>query len=405
MPKKVMKPAILCYSDNAILTPEEPSEAPWKIVFAINTEHAYQALNNETFEAVAAASRPIGKTGSEHEFLSRVMMRFPNPARILLYNPAEKGAITTGNGLIHQCVTVPTSAAQLVSAAQRARFVSRLLEQPAIKEFLPRLRKLPSVPAVYFRLLEALRVPDVNLEEIGRIMAEDFIMTAKLLQVANSAYFGLQNSVTSSTEAIKYLGLARTKALVLVAHIFSAFDSQKTPGFSVEKLWQHSLTVAQFARRVAKYESGNEDLAEAAYTAGLLHDVGKFMIAANCPEKYKEIVTLASANRIPFADAEKQVYGTTHAEIAASILGTWGLPADILEGIAFHSDPLKSSSKTFSVTTAVHVANVLEHAQQGLKKPLSVLAWDMEYLENLGLAHRLQTWKETCAEVDRKKAA
>src|SRR4051812_30674442 len=93
IPKKLMKPAILCYSDNAILTPEERSEAPWKIVFAINTEHAYQALANGNFEAVAADSRPTGKTGSEHEFLSSVMMRFPNPARILLYNPSEKGAI------------------------------------------------------------------------------------------------------------------------------------------------------------------------------------------------------------------------------------------------------------------------------------------------------------------------
>jgi putative nucleotidyltransferase with HDIG domain len=267
------------------------------------------------------------------------------------------------------------------------------------------LRKLPSVPVVYFRLLEALRVPDVNLEDIGRIMAEDFIMTAKLLQVANSAYFGLQNTVTSSTEAIKYLGLARTKALVLVAHIFSAFDGKKASGFSVEKLWQHSLTVAQYARRIAKYETGSEDIAEAAYTAGLLHDVGKFMIAANCPEKYKQITSLTSANKLPFVEAEKQVYGTTHAEIAASILGTWGLPADILEAIAFHCTPLKSSSKTFSVTTAVHVANVLEHAGEGSRRPLSVLPWDMEYLENLGMAHRLQTWKETCTEVERKKAA
>jgi putative nucleotidyltransferase with HDIG domain len=400
-----MKPAILCYLRTTVLSPEDKSECPWEIIFASNTDHAYQALSNGSFEAVAADSKPTGKTGSENEFLSGVMMRFPNPARLLLYDPAETGTITTGDGLIHQCVAIPTSGSQLVASAQRARFVTRLLGEPAIKEFLPSLRKLPSVPVVYFRLLEVLRIPDINLEEIGRVMAEDFMMTAKLLQVANSAYFGLQNTVTSSTEAIKYLGLARTKALVLVAHIFSAFEGEKCSGFSVEKLWQHSLRVAQYARRIAKYESGNEDLADAAYTAGLLHDVGKFMIAANCPERYEQIVALASGKEFPFTEAEKQVYGTTHAEIAASVLGTWGLPANILEAIAFHGSPLKSGCKTFSVTTAVHAANVLEHAREGARKPLSVLSWDMEYLEELGLAHRLQTWQETCTEVEKKKAA
>ena len=400
-----MKQSILCYTENDIWAVEKRCECPWRMIFAINAEHAFQALARENFEAIAADSKPSGKDGSEHAFFSDVMLRFPNPTRILLFDPSDKVRITSGNGVIHQCLSLPTSAAQIISAAQRARFVSRLLAQPAVKTFLPRLRKLPSVPVVYFRLIESLRNTDSNLEDIGRIMAEDFIMTAKLLQVANSAYFGLQNSVTSSTEAIKYLGLARTKALVLVAHVFSAFEDHECAGFSVEKLWHHSLTVAQYARRIAKYETGSEELAEAAYTAGLLHDVGKFIIAANCPAEYAQIVALSSSKKLLFKEAERQVCGVTHAEVAASILGTWGLPGDILEAIAFHCEPLQESTKTFCVTTAVHVANVLAHASESPKRPLAVLSWDIEYLENLGLAHRLETWRETCSEVGKAKAA
>ncbi|HEY0457271.1 MAG TPA: response regulator [Verrucomicrobiae bacterium] len=394
-----MKQSILCFTSQLCVV-DAKSTPNWEIRYAANTEHAFQALASQPFEAVATDTEHIGRDSTvDKDFLRQVMARFPNPARLLLYNPTDTKSITSHGGVIHQCLTLPTSADLLISAAQRARFVTKLLGDTAIKNLLPSLRKLPSVPSVYFRVVEALKLPESDVNDIGIIMAEEPMMTAKLLQVANSAYFALQSSVTSPSEAISYLGLEKTKALILIAHVFSTFEAEKQANFSAQHLWQHSLTVAQYARLIAKYETGQEDIAQAAYSAGLLHDLGKFILAANCPQKYNQILEQAFARKITFAEAEQAVLGTTHAEIAACILGTWGLPACIVEALAYHHYPARSASKDFTVTTAVHVADVLSHLANKGKEGLKTLAWDMEYLDQLGMAHRLETWKETCNQV------
>src|SRR5262249_3563461 len=147
--------------------------------------------------------------------------------------------------------------------------------------------------------------------------------TAKLLQVANSAYFALPTAVTSPSEAIAHLGLEHVKGMILIAHLFSAFEAEKQAHFAAQKLWDHSMTVARFARAIAQYECGRKELADAAYSAGLLHDLGKFILAANCPKKYNAALESAARAKTSFVEAEELVLGTTHAEIAACILGTW----------------------------------------------------------------------------------
>lgn len=388
-----MKPAILCFTPTpGKILVEQSHPQLWQIVPVLNTQQAFQALANQPFEAVAAegANQPCP---SEDNFFIQVMQRFPQPSRILLFDPQHKKELKTPIGTVHQCLATPTPSHLLVSAAQRARFITALMGDPAVQALLPSLRKLPSIPSTYFRVIQALQSPDTDLQEIGAVMAEDWMMSAKLLQIVNSAYFALPNAITNVPEAIGQLGLERTKSLVLVAHVFSAFEGEKASSFSVDKLWKHSLSVARAARQIAKYETGDSALAEAAYTAGLLHDVGKFILAANIPQKYNEVLGATLARKVSFGLAELQILGATHAQIGAAILGTWGLPGEIVEAIAYHHQPSSAPSKGFSVLTAVHGADALDRiltAPAGTNEPPR---WEKAYMESLGMLDRMDTWR------------
>jgi putative nucleotidyltransferase with HDIG domain len=391
-----MKPAVLCFtSDPALVTTDAYRHADVNICNVCNREQAFQALAARDFEAVATdfQNDPASGENGDGDFLEAVMHRYPQSTRIFLFDPTRKKPRPSADGVIHQCLTVPTSSEVLWSAAQCARFVSRLLAEPGLKQLFPQFKKLPSVPSVYFRVVHLLEDPNSDLNDIGKAVSEDFIMSAKLLQVVNSAYFGLPATIAAPAEAVAILGLNRFKALVLAAHVFSAFTPDAQCGFSVDKLWRHSIGVANLARAITQYECGDRAMGEVAYTAGLLHDVGKFILAANCPGDYNKVWELALAKKIAFHAAEKTLLGTTHAQIGAAILGTWGLPGEMIEAIAFHHDPLNAPAKKFSVLTAVHAANALQQLTQASASPVKAITWDTEYLENLGLAHRLDTWR------------
>jgi HD-like signal output (HDOD) protein len=268
------------------------------------------------------------------------------------------------------------------------------MADPAIACLLTSVKKLPSLPAIYLRLMQALESPDTSIEEIGRIIAQDMVMTARILQLVNSAYFGLQSNLTNPAEAITYLGINQTKALVLVAHVFSNFEETKTSFFSFDSLWRHSIATGKLAGWITRDETGNCKLAEESFTAGVLHDVGKLMLAVNLPDEYTTVAEEARQKRITFDVAERQILGTTHAELGACILGGWGLPFDLVQAIAFHHTPVLHDSKSFSSVTAVHLANVLEHEVQAKEEEAFRPKFDLDYLARLHLEHLPKVWRE-----------
>jgi HD-like signal output (HDOD) protein len=266
------------------------------------------------------------------------------------------------------------------------------LNNDQVKALVSQLTTVPSVPTVYFQILKELRSPDATLDIVGATIAQDPAMTAKILQLVNSAFFGLAHKLNDPTEAVMHLGMETIKSLVLGIHLFSELQSAKGSQFEMDKIYHHSLATAATAKRIAQLERQPREIVEESFTAGLLHDIGRLVLIANLPDQYAEVVARSHKDSLPLIEAEREVFGATHAETGGYLLGLWGLPVGIVEAALFHHQPRSCKGRDFSALTAVHVANVLQPTQ-GMDHSAALLPeMDADYLAEAGLTDRASHW-------------
>jgi HD-like signal output (HDOD) protein len=139
--------------------------------------------------------------------------------------------------------------------------------------------------------------------------------------------------------------------------------------------------------------------------AGILHDLGKLILATNFQQPYRQVLAEAQNSGLNLWDLEYEAFGTSHAEIGAYLMGLWNLDNQIIEAIAFHHRPAQSMARDISLLTAVHIGNALDHTGRREADPESGLQFDVEYLDNLGVSDRLPAWQQVCRELSERKAA
>jgi putative nucleotidyltransferase with HDIG domain len=253
-----------------------------------------------------------------------------------------------------------------------------LLKDNSLERIVSELDTLPSVPALYLEMMEELQSVDSSIQKVGEIISQDLGMASKILQLVNSAFFGLRRSISNPADAVAYLGLDRIQHLFLALHAFSQFIPRANGAFSIDLLWEHSLSTAALAKAIIEKEGGNKEFVQDAFTAGLLHDIGKLMLACRLSDKHMETIELARTKAIPLWMSEQQILSITHAEIGAYLLGLWGLPDGIIEAVAYHHRPMDSGNKTFCALTALHLADC--HNKNNSYRDLPALQLDTEYL-------------------------
>src|SRR5262249_37292729 len=169
--------------------------------------------------------------------------------------------------------------------------------------------------------------------------------------------------------------------------------------FSIDALWKHSLMVGTLAQRIAKAENAPKNVVDDALMAGLLHDLGQLILAANLPGPYDKVLSTARSNKITLWQAEQEAFGATHTEVGTYLLWLWGLPDPITEAITFHHSPARCPAQGFTPMVAVHVANALAQAEGDRAGGPAADAIDMPYLTKIGLANRLPQWQEIFRET------
>jgi HD-like signal output (HDOD) protein/CheY-like chemotaxis protein len=363
--------------------------------FARSGPEALSQLEQLPFRAVVADMQIKGMNGAQ--LLGEVLHRHPSTLRFIRADLADHQSVMKCVGTAHQYIVKPCDAETVISILTRAFQLDTWLPSDAAHRVISQLRRLPSPPQVYFKVVEALQSPEANLENIGTLIEQDPAMTAKLLQLVNSAVFGLQLQVSNPIEAVLYLGMDTTKSVILLAHTFSYFDRINSKSLSVSGLWEHSIRVGKVAQSISRAEGKSEDMCSEAFTAGMLHDAGKLALVANMPEEFMRAVDLARERKIELWEAEREVFGANHAEIGGCLLGIWGLPVPIVEAVALHHHPSQLVSKGFSALSAVHAANVVCHRTQTPIKGVASPQFDEPYFTELGLVARYPEWEKVSA--------
>jgi putative nucleotidyltransferase with HDIG domain len=362
----------------------------WEMVFALGGAAALDELEALPFDVVVSDMRMPDLDGAA--LLRLVQERYPETIRIVLSGQTDAGSALRAVPVAHQFLAKPCDRDDLVRAIERACRSQALLADAALRRTVGGAETLPSAPALYTALTEKLVDPNSSLEEVGALVELDVAMCAKLLQIVNSSFFGLGRRVVSAREAVAYLGMAQLRALVLSAGACRAFEPTiAIDGFSVEALEVHSTRVARVAAQLLPDKRDAED----AFAAGMLHDVGKLVLASRQPAELASLAAAARDSGRPLHALEQERAGITHAEIGAYLLTLWGLPHRVVDAVAHHHAPLRLDSDKLDPAAAVHLANLLvgerEHLDAGGAGP------DEDRLTSCGAADRLDGWRAIAA--------
>lgn len=231
----------------------------------------------------------------------------------------------------------------------------------SLEDVLADIRKLPSLPAVVNELIRALDNELTEIEQLAEGIAKDQSLAARALRVANSPFYGVQHKVASIHDAIVILGFRAVGSLVMAASVTNYFPTPSGGVFDPVTYWRHGIGVAICARALAR----EVDLdAEAAFSAGLLHDIGVLMLLTTRPRPYAAVFERRRERDCGLADAEQEVLGFDHAQAGAALTARWRLPEAIVRAVALHHapEPGRDAVATATLADVVYVANILAHA-------------------------------------------
>jgi putative nucleotidyltransferase with HDIG domain len=260
---------------------------------------------------------------------------------------------------------------------------------------------LPTQPSAYTEVMAEIEKQNASLARVGQIIGQDIGMAASILKLVNSSFFGFASHIANPTQAVNLLGVEVVKGLILTSHLFTLFDNRRFPGFTLENLVEHCLVAGQLARAIGELQGMGQKDTDDCFIAGMLHDVGKLVLASKFEAEYARVIAQVRERNVAVWGVEKEVFGTSHAEVGAYLLGLWGLPGPIVDAVAFHHAPSKARSTDLAVT-AVHAANALEHELYVLNEGYAKNPLDTAHLAALGLSGRLPAWREACARICRK---
>jgi HD-like signal output (HDOD) protein/ActR/RegA family two-component response regulator len=372
----------------------------WEMTFTSSSKEALDILGSGSFDVIVSDLRMPEMDGMQ--LLAEVKSKHPQVVRIILSGQVEQESTFKSVQVAHQSLSKPCDADILKHTLNKLFGLRNLLEDESIKRIVSQTETLPSLPEVYTDVISELQSADPSVQKVGEIISTDLAMTAKILHVVNSAFFGLVRKINNPKEAVMLLGTETIKALVLSVKIFSQFNQKNFAWFNFDELFNHSMSVSMFAQTISRQEHLDQTLVNNALMAGMFHDLGKLILVTNFQEPYQQVLTEAAKTRQNLWDLEIERFGTSHAEIGAYLMGLWGLEYPVIEAIAFHHCPGKSLSNSTGLLTAVHFGDAFDRLKKDpndLNSENGLRQLDRGYLDNLGVAGRITDWQTFCNEL------
>jgi putative nucleotidyltransferase with HDIG domain len=365
----------------------EPYANEWDVYFCTTGQEALTILSRQPIDAIITDLRMPGMNGIE--LLVQVIQHFPSVIRMIMSGNVEEPTAYQAASLAHQLMAKPCDIQTIFGAVEDTCHLRDALSDKRLVKIITGLKSLPSVPALYVRLIKEFEREQPTLAKVGEIISMDIAMTAKILQLVNSAFFSIPYKVSNLNQALSILGLNTIKSLVLSVGVFSEYQSRPSSAFSIDELWQHSIFVGNLSRAIAVSANLSRAEQDEAQMAGILHDVGK-LIQTDIPGFYR---LLSMNTKIPEIQMEYHYLGTSHAEIGAYMLSLWGLPSTVIKAVAFHHKPIAETAFKMDAVFCVYIANHLYYEEKpNNKSTLTLPPMDMQLLEQIKAAPMLSDW-------------
>lgn len=360
-----MQNRVLFVDDDPVLRDLYGGIAPvlqghYEVFTACSGKEGVQMLQERTFDVVVSDLTMPGMDGVQ--FLGHVVRTQADAARIIISGYLDRLKIAQCLFVGHRYFNKPCDLKALTALLLNLAQFREIVANQKVRKLIGGLGSLPGPPDTYLRLEEVLSSAYSSLNDVAAVVEQDLRVTTKLLQIVNSAHFGIARQIVSPTEAVQLVGVEVVRGLLLGLQAFSVYKSAKKA--PPNDLWEHSLKIALTARRIAQGQSLTHEQCEKAFLAGLLHDIGKIVLMANVPDDYLEVTTFARTCNIPVHAAEQRKFGATHAQIGAYLLALWGIQEDVVKIVQHHHSMEDfPADGEFTALAAVHAAHAIDRPE------------------------------------------
>jgi HD-like signal output (HDOD) protein len=356
----------------------------WEMVFAEGGVAALTECASRRFDVIVSDARMPGLEGAE--FLGHVRNLYPDTVRIILSGQCSRTAVLQCVGVTHQFLTKPCGPETLRAVIEHICRIRDLFQDVPGREAISGVQSLPIQTHIYQRLADQIESPTTSIERVAEIVSRDVGMSAKVVQLVSSGFFGTPPRISSVSHAARLLGLESFKAVFKSSSVFHP-GSEAGSEEVLHQLSAHSIAVATLAREIAGTLTDDRKLISDAHLAGLLHEIGKLAMMGRS--------SVCSAEGTAIAPGGESGFDATGLDLGGYLAAIWGLPAPLVQAIAYHRAPRHCRAQPTVPLTAVHVANaILERSEDTGGDGAGFL--DMTYLQTIGSAAHIDIWREKC---------
>lgn len=325
----------------------------WEVEVCGDPEQALRIIAEDAIDAVVTDMRMPSCDGAE--LLRIVHERHPGVVRMVLSGHSELKRTLEALSIAHQFLMKPVDIKLLVDTVTKALQVEQKLAELRAREMVVGVSGLPSRPGIYDEFCRITASEEYGLRDVSRLLETDIGVSSTLLRVVNSAAYGTGRHLGDVHQAVSMLGIEQVRALTLTASLSSTFPLKPWRGFNLDAFAEHSVKVAQVARALA--EPLGDEVADRAFTAGLLHDAGRLVLASRERAKMMRITALSQNTGRATHELEQDELGITHAEVGGNLLALWGMSYEIVDAVTWHHDAARLVGRELDVAVALYCAD------------------------------------------------
>jgi len=373
----------------------------WNLHFCSSAKDALLEMERQEFDLIISDMRMPDMDGAE--LLSLVAARHPQTIRFILSGYSNEKAVLKTIGPAHQYIAKPCQTTDIMQAIDRALDLKRILRSRVLKAIVSGTQNLPTPSETFTRLISCLDSDKSSASDVASIMQEDVALSTETLKLTNSAFFSLQEKVSNLKHAIAILGTATIKSILLHTEFYNNFSSDVHLNQQITRVGKVSFLTGFAAQSIADADHLEKENIENIFIAGVLSNIGILLLLKNKNYDYNKFFNNNHDNFLSLIECERKIFGASHAEIGAYLLGLWGFNTDVVEAVAFHHEPWHSNNTNLQPFLARlyvskrliggeenEIENISDFNQQGP---------EASYIANISERYDVENWKNVILNI------